>query len=117
MKKILFCILMFPFFVFADDETEAINKLEKLKFENGVMAATYCHNYYAFGKLLFELNEKGDPKNSIPRIREQFGDEFTDSILNFAENEKDTMKQNQFLNKRYKECIERTIATGEQQKP
>lgn len=117
MKKILFCILLLPFFVFADDETETLNKLEKLNFEAGVMAATYCHSYYVFGKILFELNEKGDTKDFIPRISEQFGNEFTDSILNYAKNEKHPLKQDQFLNKRYKECIEQTIATGELQKP
>lgn len=117
MKKTLFSILVLPFFVFADDQTETVKELESAYFAKGVLAASYCHSYYVFGEFLFELNEAGDPNNTISRIREKFGDEFTDSILYFAENEKDPIKQNQFLNKRYSECTEQTLASGELQKP
>jgi hypothetical protein len=102
---------MLPFFVFAGDE------LAEVRFKTGIVIASYCHEHYVLGKFLFEFNEKGDQKNAIPRIREELGDKLTSSILNYAENEKDPMKQNQFLDKLYYECIEQMIATGELQKP
>lgn len=111
MKKVLFCILMVPFFVFADYKLKTKDKSAEIKINAAVMATTYCHERHTLGRYLFELNKKGDPKNFIPKIREQLGDELTDSILNYAKNEKKPVKQNQFLNERYAECVDQTIAT------
>lgn len=117
MKKIIFSVLLFPFFVFADDEQDKIDKLTKLNFQKGVVAAAYCHDYYAFGALLFDLKENGDPKGTIPKIRGHFGDKFVDSILNYEADDRNKLKEQQFLNKQFKQCIEKTKETGELQKP
>ena len=117
MKKIIFSLLLFPFFVFANDEQAAIDKLTKLNFQKGVIAGSYCHTYYIFGGLLFDLKKNGDPKETIPKIRQHFGDKFVDSILNYEIDKGDKLKETQYLDHKYNDCLEKTKETGELQKP
>ncbi|OTQ75539.1 MULTISPECIES: hypothetical protein [unclassified Gilliamella] len=108
-EKILCYLIVVLTFIslnsFANDEQLATDELKDINFQNGVTASSNCHSYYVLGELLFDLKANGYPKNTIPEIRNVVGNKFVDSILNYATDKRDTLKEMQFLDNDYDNCL------------